>query len=320
MDLLKAFSFYYGKIPCHGDFLKSKGQSALIQLFDQWISEALEQAMKSSDFQNKYLTCPTFDFFITNPQEPMFVVANLIASKDYSDRCFPMLLGYVLEIDKPEANLLFAPFRYKSILINLLLKNKAVYQLSNTEQLLKNLDELKTELEVPSLIESKAIFDNHTMYSFAKLMDIPLYELARSIIGLGLLLQPISEKGVQQLNKVLTIPMSERFRSEIAAFWVNLIGSFLSKHHVEVLFGIIHSQKPMLVFGFQGAAIQTLSDIFLQDYENSHWVQLINSQWVDEYVQENASLAWLEQTLCERQLSLNHGIRLFRQYFIDGSL
>ncbi|ALH95841.1 type VI secretion system-associated protein TagF [Acinetobacter equi] len=320
MDILKSSSFYYGKTPCHGDFLKSKGQSALIQLFDQWISEALEQAMKSPDFQDRYSTSSAFDFFITNPQESMFVIANLIPSQDYSNRHFPMLLGYILDIDKPLENLLFAPSRYKSVLINLLLKNKAIYQLSSTDKLLEKLDELQTEITVPSLIESKSIFDNHTMYSFAKLMDISVFELAQSMIGLGLLLQPISEKGVQQLNKVLTIPMNERYRTEIATFWVNLIGSFLSKHHVEVLMGIIHSPKPKLIFGFQGAAITTLRDIFLQDYENDHWVQMTQSQWVDEYLQENASLAWLEQTLCERQLSLNQGIRLFRQYFIDGSL
>ena len=320
MDIIKTSSFYYGKTPCHGDFLKSKGQSALIQLFDQWISEALEQAMQSSEFQDKYLSSPAFDFFITNPQEPMFVAANLIASKDYSNRYFPMLLGYVLDIEKPQENLLFAPSRYKSILINLLLKNKAIYQLPSTDKLLEKLDELHTEIELPSLIESKSIFDNHTMHSFAKLMDISVFDLAQSIIGLGLLLQPISEKGVQQLNKVLTIPMNERYRTEIATFWVNLIGSFLTKHHVEVLVGIIHSPKPKLIFGFQGAAITTLRDIFLQDYDNEHWVQMTQSEWVDGYLQENASLAWLEQTLCERQLSLNQGIRLFRQYFIDGSL
>lgn len=320
MEILKASAFYYGKTPSHGDFVKSKGQSSLIQVIDQWISEALEQAMKSPEFQEKYPHFPAFDFFITNPQEQMFVVANVMASKDYSDRYFPMLLGYVLDVEKPDQNLLFAPFRYKSILINLLLKNKMIYQASNTEKLFEKLDELQDEMEVPSLIESKTIFDNHTMYSFAKLMDISIYELVQSMIGLGLLLQPIFDKGVAQLNKVLTIPMNERYRTEIATFWVNLIGSFISKHHVEVLVGIIHSHKPMLVFGFQGAGITTLRDIFLQEFENNHWVSLTNAQWVDEYLKENASLAWLEQTLCERQLSLNHGIRLFRQYFTDGSI
>ena len=320
MEKLKASSFYYGKMPCHGDFLKSKGQSALISLLDQWLSEALKLAMQSPDFHEKYLTCPSFDFFITNPQETMFVVANLIASQDYSERYFPMLLGYVLDVDKPESNLLFAPFRYKAILIHLLLKNKMLNGLSNTEQLFIHLNDQQEEIDVPSLIKSKAVFDHHTMHSLAKLMDISLYDLAQNMIGLGLLLQPIANKGVQQLNKVLTIPINERFRTEIATFWVNLIGSFLSKHHVEVLVGMIHGQQPRLVFGFQGAAITTLKDIFLQDYENDHWVSLTNTQWVDGYIQENASLAWLEQTLCERQLSVNQGIRLFRQYFIDGTL
>lgn len=317
METLTASPLYYGKSPAHGDFLKSKGQSVLIQVLDQWITEALEQAMKSALFQERYPQLPSLDFFIANPQEPMFLVANLMSSQDHSGRAFPMMLGHLIEISQPQINLLFAPFRYKTALINLALMNKKLYKTVDSMRLFECLEQIKTAVDVPTHIDCKTLFDHHTMYSFAKLMNISAYELAQSMIGLGLLLQPVLQKGVKQLNKVLTIPLNEKYRSEIAAFWVNLISSFLAAHNVEILFGILHCKQPMLIFGFQGAEISTLRDIFLQDFDDRHWVSLENAEWVDAYLKQNDSLALFEQSLCERQLSLNHGMRLFRQFFIE---
>lgn len=317
METLKASPLYYGKSPAHGDFLKSKGQSVLIQVLDQWITEALEQAMKSPLFQERYPELPSFDFFIGNPQEKMFLVANLISSKDHSGRAFPMILGHLIEIYQPQVNLLFAPFYYKTALINLSLLNKQLYQTIDSIQLFDRLEKIKLEVEVPTSIECNELFDSHTMYSFSKLMNISIYDLAKSMIGLGLLLQPILHKGVKQLNKVLAIPLNENYRSDIATFWVNLIASFLAEHNIEILIGILHGNKPKLIFGFQGAEISTLRDIFLQEFDNQQWVSLANADWVDAYLKQNDRLALFEQSLCERQLSLNHGIRLFRQFFIE---
>lgn len=318
MYKLSTQPFYYGKCPAHGDFLKSQGQPHLIQSLDRWISESLEYAMQSKNFKQHYSDLPSLDFFLVNLQESQLLVAHLISSEDHSGRYFPMVLGHLIEMDQPHENMIYLPYRFKPTLIDLYQRNRVIRSIRNPDILLDKLSKLTDRSPVYSQEDVQSFYNNQTLNTLAKLMDLAVYELVQTLIALGLLLQPVIQYGAERLNKILILPLHNMSYSyEIAAFWVHLIGLFMQQQHNQLFIGLLHAEQPVLLCGFQGADSTVLGDILRQNMQSQHWVSLVKAAWIEPYLEQNAGLAALEQNLNQQRMSLEHTIQVFKQTFID---
>lgn len=321
MQQLKSLPLYFGKSPAWGDFLKSKGQSALVQVLDQWLTESLETAMTMPIFTQAYKHLPSVDFFIANPEDEMFLIANLIASEDSSGRQFPMVIGHLLDVQNPWENLQWSLFQYKPVLMELYQKNRILRSINDPDILLNKLSKISTEITAYTDFKVRNFYEQHTLYSFADLLKMQVTTLVQRMLALGLLLQPVQKYGTGRLKKALYFPgLNAMYVHEAAAFWCSLITMFLAGQDAELLSGIIHADEPVMLFGFQGADITVLSDILIQNLQNERWISIAESAWINAYIEQNAGLAALEQALNERQLSLSQALKIFRQYFIEEQI
>lgn len=321
MQQVKSTPLYYGKSPAWGDFLKTKGQSHVIRGIDQWIQEALELAMENPSFDENYQALPALDLLIGNPQEPIFLVANLIASIDRAGRKFPMLLGHLIEVSTPLQHLGLAPFIYKPLLIELYKRNRTIRGTQNAAQLQLELAKLLPDSVVQSRAEHREFFQQYQFDSLAQLMAMSVAQLVRAIIQLGILLQPLHAINAPPLQQALLLPIHNvNYCYEISTFWVSLVCAFLAHQNLEVLIGILHLSSPVLVLSFQGADTQVLSDIINQALHTEHWIALTEAHALEQSAVQKKRLAELEQILCRSNLTLTQTISQVQHCFIKGGL
>lgn len=335
MHNFKSEPLYFGKCPVWGDFIRSKGTHTVIQMLDQWIDHALAQAMQSSEFEYKYAQLEGIDLYIANPQSTVFLIANVHPSHDRGGRPYPMLFGYLLEITRSQHYLSQAPYMYCSLSRVLGNFNQKLCSIRQTSNLQTVLDQF-LEYEIYShneqdFHELNNRFEALSWEALADLMHISVNQLNQSLIALGFLLQAVQGQSLDHIDRVILLPLGDSEQVQyapvndtisslsspyfVASFWMNLIGLAVAKQNTEVMYAILHQQSPSIVVSLQGAHIDVLRDMMLQDFNNDRWISLMTVEWVDTYLADNASLAVLEQHLNYGNLNVNQVITLFKHSF-----
>lgn len=313
-QIISADYFYFGKCPARGDFVRSNGQHAMIKVLDEWIANSLEQLQRSGAGYTHYDQMAGFSFAFCNPKVPLALVGYLHPSHDASNRRFPLITGYRIQLRQPERFVAQASLYLSSLWDIARSKNLEVRQNADAEQVMKTLE---STIE-PDLQPTKPSFlSDQTVNSFAAQLGLSQYNFVQSLLALGLLLQPIVSQGAKKLNKILCLPLGAPYTDAIVSFWLDLISDFIKRHNLDLSIVVWHQQpRPVLLIGFQGADIVELKDMMQSNTHSEHWVYVTDAAWVDDYLEHDAGLATLEQVLCDSYISLPEAVKLFKQIFL----
>ncbi len=317
-QVISADYFYFGKCPARGDFLRSAGQHAMLSILDEWITKALEDySSQQNDYAN-FDGMSGISFVFCNPKMPVALTGYLSASHDTSKRRFPLVTGCRLQIRHPEQFVAHAPLILDDLWQSTQQRNQNLLHIQDGAQLMQVLEQ-PCVLNDETDSSYQAQVASYSLWQFAHLLGLQPYNFVQSLIGLGLLLQPVVSQGAKKLNKVLLLPLAPIPAIHFTAtFWLDLITGFIKRHNIELSIMLWNQAKPLLMVGFQGADIAALSGMMRNNISSDHWVKVTEASWVDSYLENDAGLATLEQVLGDSQMSLLDATRLFKQVFLGN--
>ncbi len=146
----------------------------------------------------------------------------------------------------------------------------------------------------------------------------PDVDLARVVLGMGLLLQPVPASGSQRLEKGLRLPLpaDPLYQSFMVSWWLELVVRFLSRGDFEVLVLLPQGQAaPMLSLGFAGGSATALADLLGRQDPDAAFLELVNPAWADDPGQDYG-VKKLRTYLAQQGLSLRQASQTFREAFL----
>jgi type VI secretion system protein ImpM len=310
---------YFGKLPARADFIKAADNLALASLLDDWLAEVMNLLSADPRWKLNYDAMPPLDFAFVGTCSRRAIAGHLAASSDLSQRRYPFLSMSAVEVDEPSS---FMP-RSPLILAPLW---EAQCQLT-TDVMAADAPDVPLQtlaaerVDINTADESHAhhftdFLDRHTIAALEAMLAS--LSVRRTILAIGLLLQPVRRSGAERLDKslVLPLPAASRQRYLVATFWLDLITPFLQKADFELgLFLAELRGQPSLVIGFGGAAPETLAAIIDPESAAEHQISFDYAGWVDELIAGDARVQKLSAYLEQGQLSLRSVQALFHETF-----
>ena len=350
MPTFKLMPFYLGKCIAWGDFMQSKAMHGLIQRLDQWIDPALTQAMQSHNFSEAYTQWGEMQIYISHPQSSLYLMANIRASHDHGGRPYPMLMGYLVQAHQFYQYLNYAPYMYRHLSELLQKYNISLCSTQQTSTVQKILDDFLHHKFFQNIDDQddyfKRCFDQLSWSDLAGIFDLEISQLSQSLIAFGIVLKQRQLQCAEYIDRVMILPLGNRLKiltenklDEIykdiftnqaqdwayqsqqdqhyicACFWLALIADRITQQKSEIMYAIWQRPETALIIALQGADIDILSDLFCGDLNQQRWLSLIQAEWVDDYIEQNAGLAVFEQNLNRGELSVNQVIAQFKLSF-----
>lgn len=310
---------YFGKLPARGDFIKAADNLALASLLDDWLAEVMNALSADPRWKLNYDAMRPLHFAFVGTRSRRAIAGHLAASSDASQRRYPFLGMSAIEVDDPRSFVPRSPLVLAPLWQGLDQLAADVLAAPDPDAPLQALAAARVEIDTALDGHEQGFVDFLDRHNIAGLEAmLASASVRRTILAIGLLLQPVRRSGAERLDKsmVLPLPQAQRQRYLVAAFWLDLIAPFLQQSDFELsLFFAELREQPSLVIGFSGAAPETLAAIIDPQCAAEHHISFDYAGWVDELIAGDAGVQKLSAYLEQGQLSLRSAHALFHETF-----
>ncbi|EEF26324.1 conserved hypothetical protein, partial [Ricinus communis] len=279
---------YFGKLPARADFIKAADNLALASLLDEWLAEVMNVVSADPRWKLNYDAMPPLDFAFVGTRSRRAIAGHLAASSDLSQRRYPFLGMSAIDVDDPAGFVSRSPLILAPLWEELRHLTADVMDCAEPDAPLQALAAGRVDIDTQDEVRAQHFtdfLDRHTIAALEAMLASA--SVRRTILAIGLLLQPVRRSGAERLDKslVLPLPQSSRQRYLVAAFWLGLIVPFLQQGDFELsLFLADLRGMPSLVVGFGGAAPETLAAIIDPASAAEHQISFDYAGWVDELI------------------------------------
>ena len=308
-----------------GDFVRSARQAALTQLLDRWLSRGLAQLSVDPRWKQLYDRAGAARFAVLGTRSRVALAGHVAPSTDASGRRFPFVALAAFQTgDAPQHFLAHAPLALEAPWRQLEGFVHRACSADDVAPVLTEAPRLALEIETTAEGWTQHWLDFVAGCSLGGLQALlqrshPGFELRRTLLGLGLLLQPVRASGVSRLDKGLRLPLPAQHASGVAALWMQLLTPFLAHGDFELVLLLPcaqHGGAASLVVGFSGASPAMLQALFDPQRCGDAFIELQAPAWVDAHVAQDAALRKLDAHLRQDGLSLRQALASFKACFL----
>lgn len=317
---------WFGKLPSHGDFLRSTQQGLLTQRLDQWLAQGLDLMAGDMRWKQIYDQARAAPFALFGVQGRAMLVGHLQPSTDVSGRRYPFVLTGVLELDGAPGQWVLAPQVLQRLWIDLEQACRQASAAAEPARCLADLAAQAWQLEVDLARQQLALqdfLDDQSLGSLEVLLrrgGHPDMDLPRAVMALGLLLQPVPASGVSSLDRGLRLPLPDDplFQALVGGFWLTLVAPFVARGDFELSVHWAHAAAsgPHLSVGFSGASPDALQAMLDRFKDEERHVALVAPDWVDAHLDGGFAMRKLSSYLRQPQLSLAQAVSTFKECFL----
>ena len=312
---------YFGKIPSRGDFVKNSTHPQLMSSLDHWAARAVEQLGKNPHWKTLYDQITPFRFAFLGSRSKLAIAGYLQPSRDHSGRRFPFLCATSLPVNHSLEFIARSPMAFSRLWATMEQRTKALLQAESPDEALQAIDQLADEVQTEADDGFHAFMDLQTLDGLTQLLQqhghsINIHDM---LLALGSLLTPLLSSTINHTDRglLLPLPSDPLYLNLTAAFWLNLIASFLSKNDFElaVFIGDFNHQQ-RLAIGLRGAHPEDLAALIsTPELLNKHFISIDTPSWVHNTPSHHAGIAKLSSYLQQPQLSLRTATTTFHEVF-----